>query len=103
MVNSHVQLRFPPPSAPSSLRLCMPFAAFVKLLHHIRELVSIPVFDQWTGYLYQVGQNAGLVHTPQCGGDIDLLVIDLDASAWTRLITGGLANHVLEFPNSAVQ
>jgi hypothetical protein len=77
--------------------------ATVKLLHHIRELVSIPVFDQWAGYLYQVGQNAGLAYTPQCGGDIDLLVIDLDASAWTRLITGGLANHVLEFPNSAVQ
>jgi len=65
------------------------------LLHHVRQLVNIPVFDAWVSYLYQAGQHAGLLRKPRCDGDIDLLVLDLDASAWTRLITGGLANGVI--------
>ena len=69
--------------------------AMAKLLCHVRELVNIPVFDAWAGYLYQAGQHAGLVRTPRSGGDIDLLVIDLDVDSWTRLITGGLANEVI--------
>jgi hypothetical protein len=32
---------------------------------------------------------------PCSAGDIDLL-LDLDAEAWTRLITGGLANGVIQ-------
>lgn len=69
--------------------------AIAKLLSHVRELVNIPVFDAWAGYLYQAGQHAGLVRTPRSGGDIDLLVIELDVDSWTRLITGGLANEVI--------
>jgi hypothetical protein len=29
-------------------------------------------------------------------GGIDLLVVDLDAEAWTRLVTGGMAQNVIE-------
>ena len=74
--------------------------AIAKLLHHVRQLVNIPVFESWAGYLYQVGQSAGLLRKPRSEGEIDLLVLDLDASAWTRLITGGLAGGVLHLPRS---
>ena len=78
--------------------------AMAKLLHHVRQLVNIPVFEQWSGYLYQAGQTAGLVRRPSPqGGGIDLLIVDLDASAWTRLVTGGLANGVIALPQMAVK
>jgi hypothetical protein len=73
--------------------------AIAKLLHHVRQLVNIPVFDTWAGYLYQAGQSAGLLRKPRSDGDIDLLVLDLDASSWTRLITGGLANQAIYLPS----
>jgi hypothetical protein len=70
--------------------------ATAKLLHHVRQLVNVPVFEAWAGYLYHVGQEAGLLRKPRCDGDIDLLIVDLDATAWTRLITAGLANGVIQ-------
>lgn len=73
--------------------------AIAKLLHHVRKLVNIPVFDIWANYLYQAGQSAGLLRKPRSDGDIDLLVLDLDESAWTRLITGGLANEAIQLPS----
>ena len=73
--------------------------AMAKLLYHVRQLVNIPVFEQWSGYLYQAGQTAGLIRKPAPkGGGIDLFLVDLDESAWTRLVTGGLANGVIAFP-----
>jgi hypothetical protein len=69
--------------------------AAAKLLHHVRQLVNIPVFDLWASFLYHAGQTAGLVRNPHPHGGIDLLVVDLDGDAWTRLVTGGLANRVI--------
>jgi len=78
--------------------------AMAKLLHHVRQLVNIPVFEQWSRYLYQAGQTAGLVRKPSPqGGGIDLLIVELDESAWTRLVTGGLANGVITLPQMAVK
>jgi hypothetical protein len=56
------------------------------------------VFDDWGGFLFSAGESAGLVRAPRSGGGIDLLVLDMDADAWTRLITGGLAKGVLQLP-----
>jgi hypothetical protein len=70
-----------------------------KLKHHVTELVKIPVFDDWAIYLYQAGQTAMLVRPTKAEGGIDLLTIDLDVDAWTRLITGGLASRVIVLPN----
>jgi hypothetical protein len=72
--------------------------AVAKLLYQVRQLVNIPVFDVWAGYLYHAGQSAGLLRKPRSAGDVDLLLLDLDAEAWTRLITGGLANGVIQLP-----
>lgn len=78
--------------------------AMAKLLHHIRQLVNVPLFDQWASYLYQAGQTAGLVRKPSpTGGGIDLLIVELDIDAWARLITGGLANGVIALPQMAVK
>jgi hypothetical protein len=78
--------------------------AVAKLLYHVRQLVNIPVFDVWAGYLYHAGQSAGLLRKPRSAGDIDLLLLDLDAEAWARLITGGLANGVIQLPvNSSMK
>jgi hypothetical protein len=77
--------------------------AVAKLLYHVRQLVNVPVFDEWASYLYHAGQSAGLIRKPRSAGDIDLLLLDLDAEAWTRLITGGLANRVIVLSQNPLQ
>ncbi|MDX2139462.1 MAG: hypothetical protein SF123_15365, partial [Chloroflexota bacterium] len=57
--------------------------AAAQLKHHITELVKVPVFDEWTAYLYQAGQAAMLVRKTRAGGEIDLLTLNLDVDAWT--------------------
>jgi hypothetical protein len=69
-----------------------------QLLHHIRELVSVPVFPQWIDYLWQAGQTAMLLRNCHAEGGIILKSLDLDASAWKRLITGGVANNIINIP-----
>lgn len=76
--------------------------AAAQLKHHITELVKVPVFDDWTGYLYQAGQAAMLVRKTRAGGELDLLTLDLDVDAWTRLITGGLEQGVIELPRQQI-
>jgi hypothetical protein len=72
--------------------------AAAKLKHHVTELVKVPVFDAWAGYLYHAGQTAMLVRPTRSAGDIDLLTVTLDVDAWTRLITGGLGSGVISLP-----
>jgi hypothetical protein len=72
--------------------------AIAKLKQHITELVNVPVFDSWASYLWHTGQTAGLVHKTRAGGDIELFTISLDIDAWTRLITGGIEQHVIALP-----
>jgi hypothetical protein len=69
--------------------------AMAKLKHHVTQLVNVPVFDAWSAYLYDAGQRAMLVRKTRSAGGIDLLSIDLDVDAWSRLITGGLAQGVI--------
>jgi len=69
-----------------------------KLKHHVTELVKVPVFDEWAGYLYHAGQTAMLVRPSRSAGDIDLLTVTLDIDAWTRLITGGIEQGVITLP-----
>jgi hypothetical protein len=69
-----------------------------KLKHHITQLVNVPVFDVWSAYLYEAGQKAMLVRKARSAGGIDLLSVDLDIDAWTRLITGGLQQRIIHLP-----
>lgn len=69
--------------------------AAAKLKQHVTELVKVPVFDKWASYLYGAGQTAMLVRQTRSAGSIDLLTIELDVDAWTRLITGGLDQGVI--------
>ncbi len=72
--------------------------AMAQLHHHVTQLVYVPVFIEWTSYLWQAGQSAMLVRKTRGAGGLDVLVVDLDVDAWTRLITGGLATDVIQFP-----
>jgi hypothetical protein len=74
--------------------------AAAKLKHHVTELVKVPVFDEWAGYLYHAGQSAMLVRPTRSAGDIDLLMVTLDIDAWTRLITGGIEQGVITLPTN---
>lgn len=56
------------------------------------------MFEAWSAYLYDAGQRAMLVRQCHSAGGIDLLSVDLDADAWTRWITGGLAQGVIVLP-----
>lgn len=69
-----------------------------KLKHHVTELVKVPVFDAWASYLYHAGQTAMLLRPTRSAGEIDLLSVDLDINAWTRLITGGIEQGVITLP-----
>ncbi len=73
--------------------------AQAKLKHHVAQLVNVPVFDAWSAYLYEAGQGAMLVRKTRSVGGIDLLSIDLDVDAWTRLITGGLEQGIIRLPH----
>jgi hypothetical protein len=75
--------------------------ATAKLKHHITELVKVPVFDDWADYLYTAGQTAMLVRKTRVEGGVDVLTINLDVDAWTRLITGGVEQGVIALPSSS--
>ncbi len=72
--------------------------ATAKLKHHVTQLVNVPVFDQWSAYLYEAGQRAMLMRKCRSAGGIDVLSVDLDVDAWTRLITGGLEQKIITLP-----
>ena len=74
--------------------------AMVQLRHHITKLVKVPVFPEWTSYLWHAGQTAMLLRPTRTGGDVKLYTVVLDCDAWTRLITGGLAQCVIHLPIS---
>lgn len=73
-----------------------PEQGIAKLAHHIMHLVAVAVFPHWSEYLWQAGVDAGLLRRPQTGGGVDMWTIELDADAWTRLITGGLQKGVIQ-------
>ncbi len=72
--------------------------AIAKLKQYVTELVKVPVFDDWASYLYHAGQSAMLVRKTRSAGEIDLLTVDLDSDAWTRLITGGIQQGIIVLP-----
>ncbi|MBZ0280737.1 MAG: hypothetical protein K8L97_08340 [Anaerolineae bacterium] len=76
--------------------------ATMQLKHHITELVKVPVFDEWADYLYHAGQTAMLARKTRCEGGLDVLVVDLDVDAWTRLLTGGLEQGVIKLPSEHI-
>lgn len=72
--------------------------ARTQLKQHITKLVNVPVFDSWTDYLWTAGQAAMLVRPTRAAGGIDLLTVSLDATAWTRLVTGGIEQRIITLP-----
>lgn len=72
--------------------------AMAQLHQHVMKLVKVPVFLDWTGYLWQAGQSAMLVRKTRGAGGLDVLAVDLDVDAWTRLITGGLSQGIIHLP-----
>jgi len=72
--------------------------ATLQLKQHVTELVKVPVFDAWADYLYYAGQTAMLVRKTRSAGGLDVLAVDLDVDAWTRLLTGGLEQNIIALP-----
>lgn len=70
--------------------------AMAQLRHHVTALVKVPVFEAWTGYLWQAGQSAMLVRKTRGAGGLDVLAVDLDVDSWSRLITGGLSQGIVK-------
>lgn len=75
--------------------------AMAQLHQHVMKLVKVPVFLEWTGYLWQAGQSAMLVRKTRGAGGLDVLAVDLDVDSWTRLITGGLSQGIIRLPQNA--
>ncbi|GAB4549418.1 MAG: hypothetical protein OHK0023_13900 [Anaerolineae bacterium] len=75
--------------------------AMAQLRHHVTKLVKVPVFPEWTSYLWQAGQSAMLVRKTRGAGGLDVMAVDLDVDAWTRLITGGIEQGVIVLPSTS--
>ena len=75
--------------------------AMAQLRQHVTQLVKVPVFPEWTGYLWQAGQRAMLLRPTRTGGDVTLFTVVLDSDSWTRLLTGGLAEGIIRLPQNA--
>jgi hypothetical protein len=76
-------------------------SAMAQLRHHVTKLVKVPVFADWTGYLWQAGQSAMLVRPTRTGGEVKLYSVTLDCDAWTLLLTGGLNQGIIRLPQDA--
>lgn len=74
--------------------------AMAQLRQHVTRLVNVPVFPEWTGYLWQAGQSAMLLRPTRTGGDVTLYTVILDSDSWTRLLTGGLAEGIIRLPQN---
>lgn len=75
--------------------------AMAQLHQHVTRLVKVPVFTEWTGYLWQAGQSAMLIRKTRGAGGLDVLAVDLDVDSWTRLMTGGLSQGIIRLPQNA--
>ncbi len=76
--------------------------AVAKLRQHVTALVKVPVFAAWSGYLWQAGQAEQLLRPTRSDGGINIWTVTLDVDAWTRLITGGLADGVISLSQHAL-
>ena len=74
--------------------------ARAKLKHLVTQLVNVPVFDVWTEFLWSAGSAASLVNPTCLAGGVDLLTVSRDAAAWTRLITGGVEQQIIQLPET---
>lgn len=74
--------------------------AKARLKHQVMQLVNVPVFDAWTEFLWVAGQSAALLRRTQPADGIDLLTVSRDTSAWTRLITGGIEQQMIQLPET---
>jgi len=72
--------------------------AMARLRQHVTRLVNVPVFAEWTGYLWQAGLAAMLVRKTRGEGGLDVRAIELDREDWQRLITGGLSTGIIALP-----
>jgi hypothetical protein len=72
--------------------------AVAQLYRHVSQLVKVPVFEAWASYLWQAGQHAMLVRKTRGEGGLLVYSIDLDVDSWTRLITGGLEQRIIQLP-----
>ena len=77
--------------------------AMAQLKQHVTELVNVPVFEAWTGYLWQAGQAAMLVSKAHAEGGLTVWKVELDGDAWTRLTTTGLQQRLIALPAVEVQ
>ena len=73
--------------------------AQAQTFEHIQKLLKIPVFPEWTGYLWKAGQNAMLLRPCRGEGGLTVYSLSLDTTAWTRLITGALERNILKLPS----
>jgi hypothetical protein len=69
--------------------------AQAQLWQHVRELVKIAVFIQWTPYLWEAGIQANLIQLTRSAGGITVWAIQMNRIAWTQVITAGLANRLI--------
>ncbi len=75
--------------------------AMAQLKHHVTELVNVPVFNGWSGYLWQAGQSAMLLRKTRSNDCLNLWTVELDVDSWTRIITGGLSAGIIQLPDQS--
>lgn len=69
-----------------------------KIGSHIQQLMDIAVFPIWYPYIIQEGIAQGLIKPLKCFGAVCIQRIDLDKTAWERLICEALADRQIRLP-----
>ena len=73
----------------------------LKTMEHIKAVVKIAVFPEWRDYIWEAGRAAKLIRTLRSDGGIQIWRISLNDNEWSRLISGGLYEKVIEIPKPA--
>ena len=75
-----------------------PQFAKTRLFELIEELVDIPLFAEWSNYLWEAGKLALLVRSATYEGCCPVSLVELNIEKWTRLITGALEMQIITLP-----
>jgi hypothetical protein len=69
-----------------------------ELGNRIREIVHVAVFDDWLEYIVNEGLKKRLIQQVRTTGSTDLFAVATSPEQWTDIITNGLRNDAIGFP-----
>lgn len=70
----------------------------LKVLDHVRRLVTLPVFDEWAERLVAIGRATRLIRPLKVYGEQPIFLLDLDRTRWETQIALRVEQRELAWP-----